>query len=492
MARRSVLKLYHINDYFMKFDDCHKLVEDEEEFETVFHSSSGKPVSKKKKKSDLHKQFRRGEKAYESNHVKSFVWDGSHLVIKGSVRASMKTQNYTTTVALNEDFSIKETTCTCVRGIACHHIAALLICGHYNISVTDIECTWKAKKSQERNDGLSFDQLYPSKKAFSALEECTEEELLNMHTTISQCGRGGAGIAWILQPEPEPENDSTDDESTDSVSIPNIMSILKSPEFIAASDKFQCLLTLAKLSPTEIHKIASATVGQITNPLWTEGRLFRFNGSKIGDIIHASIKNRKLCESLLKSLFEKVKVKATVVQDVKGGKYKTGVNAAQWGSDHESVAKKKFEEETGLVVRETGLWIHESGLWACSPDGLVGTSAVLEIKCPFQFRNASSLKECLMNEDEFFRCAVSKRYAIFYDEDMDKFVMWDDHSYYHQVQGELWCSFRDICYFVVWIPTDIAIVEVERSDSWYESNLPRLIDKYGKDFLPRLLKHREE
>ncbi|XP_034245756.1 uncharacterized protein LOC117647892 [Thrips palmi] len=492
MARKSVLKLYHINDYFMRFDDCQKEINDEEEFEVAFDSSTEQVVSKKRKKADLHKQFRRGQKAYESNHVKSFVWDSSHLVIKGTVRASMKGQNYTTSVVLNEDYSIKETNCNCVRGIACHHIAALLICGHYNISVTDVECSWKAKRTEERNDGLSFDQLYPPKKPYSAVPECTEEELQEMSRTIWQCGRGGAGIAWILQPEPEPEN-GTDEDSPECVTIPCIMSILRSVEFNEARDKFKYLLSAAKMSPSAICQIASATVGQMTNPLWTEGRMYRFNGSKIGDVIHAAVKNRKLCESLLKSLFERVKVKSTVVKNVKGGKYKEpGLNAAQWGSDHECDAKKKFSETTGLTVVETGLWIHESGLWACSPDGLVGTNAVVEIKCPFQFRNARSLKECIKNEKDFFDTAVSKRYAIYYDEDLDKFVLWDDHNYYHQIQGELWCSFRDICYFVVWIPEDIAIVEVERSDEWYDNNVPRLLKKYEKDFFPRLMKHREE
>lgn len=520
MARRSVLKLYHINEYFRKFDDSKGSETQENDFDTIFASDQ---ASKKLKKAELHKQFRRGEKAYEANHVKSFAWDPSHKIVKGSVRASMKTSNYTTTVSivcvcaltvsaevsvvnlclnllllqvfLNEDYSVKDAKCTCARGTACHHLAALLICAHYNISVTDIECTWKAKKTAERNDGLSFDQLFPQKKVYNAVSEPTEEELKKMYDTLPMCGRGGAGMAWLLQPEPqglEAENNSDEEDTPQCVSIPSIMDIIKSTEFSEATNQFQYLMSSAKLTHADIRAIASSTVGQNLNPLWTEARLFRFNGSKLGDVIHAAVKRRKLCESLIKSLFERVKVRTNVVKNVKGGKYKdVGVNAAQWGQDHEADAKKKFTEKTGLKVEETGIWIHETGLWASSPDGLVGNDAVLEIKCPFQFRAAKSFKECLMNEEEFFNTAPSKRYALYYDEDLDKFILWDDHNYYHQVQGELWCTLRDLCYFAVWTVDDIAITEVERSDSWYTDNVPRLLDKYEKEFLPRLLKMRE-
>jgi len=69
--------------------------------------------------------------------------------------------------------------------------------------------------------------------------------------------------------------------------------------------------------------------------------------------------------------------------------------------------------------------------------------------------------------------------------------MWKEHEYYHQVQSEMWCSFRELCYFVVWIPEDVAVVEVERDDVWYEENVPKLTTAFKEQFLPVLMKIKE-
>jgi len=60
------------------------------------------------------------------------------------------------------------------------------------------------------------------------------------------------------------------------------------------------------------------------------------------------------------------------------------VNAAmQRGTDLEPNARSVYEAESGLLVSETGLVIHQNiENFGASPDGLVGSDGLLEIKCP--------------------------------------------------------------------------------------------------------------
>jgi putative phage-type endonuclease len=57
--------------------------------------------------------------------------------------------------------------------------------------------------------------------------------------------------------------------------------------------------------------------------------------------------------------------------------------AMQFGTETEPLARSAYEAETGFSVDEVGLCIHPSIERAgASPDGLVGNSGLVEIKCP--------------------------------------------------------------------------------------------------------------
>lgn len=58
--------------------------------------------------------------------------------------------------------------------------------------------------------------------------------------------------------------------------------------------------------------------------------------------------------------------------------------ALAWGRDHEAEAREAYEAETGAFVELVGFVPHPSIPYlGASPDGLVGTDGLLEIKCPF-------------------------------------------------------------------------------------------------------------
>lgn len=56
--------------------------------------------------------------------------------------------------------------------------------------------------------------------------------------------------------------------------------------------------------------------------------------------------------------------------------------AMEWGNETEGEARRWFAMETGLEVRQVGFITTDDGRFGASPDGLVGTDAGLELKCP--------------------------------------------------------------------------------------------------------------
>jgi hypothetical protein len=55
----------------------------------------------------------------------------------------------------------------------------------------------------------------------------------------------------------------------------------------------------------------------------------------------------------------------------------------EWGLQHENDAKFEYVERTGRQIEEVGFCIPDhTDAYGCSPDGLVGTDGLIEIKCP--------------------------------------------------------------------------------------------------------------
>ena len=77
----------------------------------------------------------------------------------------------------------------------------------------------------------------------------------------------------------------------------------------------------------------------------------------------------------------------------------SGVQAINWGISNEQEAIKAFTTAAKMKVEETGIWLDPCGLIDAIPDGLIGTGAVLEVKCPYTFRN-STIKP--LNQMAFF------------------------------------------------------------------------------------------
>ena len=69
-----------------------------------------------------------------------------------------------------------------------------------------------------------------------------------------------------------------------------------------------------------------------------------------------------------------------------------GNTATRWGTENEMNGIMEYQWLSGNLVDATGLHVHPSYHWlAGSPDGLVGTEGMIEVKCPYFRRRDGSI-----------------------------------------------------------------------------------------------------
>lgn len=116
--------------------------------------------------------------------------------------------------------------------------------------------------------------------------------------------------------------------------------------------------------------------------------------------------------------------------------------ATQWGEDHESDAILTLESTEGVFVERCGLIVHPDHDWlGASPDGLVGSDRVVEVKAPYN-RKLFSLS--------------------------------DRPDYAAQIITQMACSGRPEGWFAVWTPDDFHAELVCFNPDWFNASLPVL------------------
>ncbi|KAJ8915575.1 hypothetical protein NQ315_012460, partial [Exocentrus adspersus] len=151
-------------------------------------------------------------------------------------------------------------------------------------------------------------------------------------------------------------------------------------------------------------EIAKSTVGQFGNDLYECERERRLTAPLFGSVI--SRKEYTPCHNLVKSCLQPTSFYS---------------RATSFGIAKESVAIALFEKKTGLAVEKSGLWIDLSyGFLGASPDGLIGSNALIEVKCLYscsdlQVRTIEEVLEkkkntCLMTKNNQIQLKRNHRY----------------------------------------------------------------------------------
>ena len=209
------------------------------------------------------------------------------------------------------------------------------------------------------------------------------------------------------------------------------------------------------MTDEDIVAVEVSTRGQADNKAWQEARQYHITSSRFGAICKATDKRdmHKLAQDLITP-------------------HPLNTAPILHGRKYESVAVEKFEQKMGLTTHECGLFVSKDyPQLAASPDRVVDTDCVLEVKCPFTARDK------LVN-------AVNVPYL---KEVNGTLTLDEKHDYYYQIQGQLLCTNRSLCYFVVYTKKDVQIFPITRDNCFIQEMVKKLLSFYNSFFRNTLL-----
>lgn len=141
--------------------------------------------------------------------------------------------------------------------------------------------------------------------------------------------------------------------------------------------------------------------------------------------------------------------------------------AVNHGLKYEPVAVEQFESISGLKTSKCGTFVSLTHPYLCSsPDRIVDDQTVLEVKCPFTAKD----QEISHVTVPYLKMAA------------DGLKLDRTHNYYYQVQGQMHCSGRKQCIFVVFTLIDIHFETIDIDDDFVAAMLDKLQIFYDEHY----------
>ena len=106
-----------------------------------------------------------------------------------------------------------------------------------------------------------------------------------------------------------------------------------------------------------------------------------------------------------------------------------------------------------------------------SPDRVVDNDTLLEVKCPYTARNE----------------VIDQTTIPYLSQGSNGLQLNKTHDYYYQVQGQLLCSDKQKCDFMVYTQKQFIIIPIERDNSFISTMLTSLTNFYDNNFKRALL-----
>lgn len=167
----------------------------------------------------------------------------------------------------------------------------MLFAAHYEISKTDVSCSW-APTPTDHSDVKTIEELFNIEKHKRVTNRnLNEAELNELFQSLLEIPP--VGFRWILRSYFEDDEVNNADGANDAIidSI-DIKYILLSKEAIQAPDKTEFLKEKFKVTADTINKVMILTIGQAQNVNWHVARMNRITASNFGKVIGSVNRNR--------------------------------------------------------------------------------------------------------------------------------------------------------------------------------------------------------
>ena len=198
------------------------------------------------------------------------------------------------------------------------------------------------------------------------------------------------------------------------------------------------------------------------SPEWFELRRGKFTSSELWKLFKTDRSKQNFGEVAKTYVMDKVSEIITGTQKEVNGL------PVKWGNYYEPIAKAEYEQLKEVSVMDVG-FVEYSNYFGGSPDGLVGSSGIIEIKCPF-------------NTNQHIENFMLQTAADFW---------LHSNEYYYQIQGNLLATDRKWCDFISYDVRcsdkfRIKVIRIERDEPTIEQ-IKLKVNEAG-DLLDSILK----
>ncbi|XP_047142692.2 uncharacterized protein LOC124816975 [Hydra vulgaris] len=392
--------------------------------------------------------------------------------------------------------------CKCMAGLGsvCSHVAALLFkieaCIRTEVhktAVTSKLCQWnqikrKAEASSLQNISFNRPKLndLPIERTLSNSNSKNytvnaEQSIINLGVDkVIELQKIMPKAAYfnyvnVLELSYDTEGTLTSDEN-DENPCPEPLTSLFDYEAInldSATLKDICNLKYEEYKSTYTSKsfnfLSENTKLQSLSSAWNIHRAGRITASNFYEVMHFKYKNSS--NSLLNKLMCYTKAPNTP--------------SLTYGREMECKAREHYqtimkEKHNDFQVTATGLHIlYNKPYLGASPDSIVSCSChsdgLLEIKCPFNYRNG------LVNWE------MDNNFPIDSSVTMKK-----NHKYYAQVQGQLYVLNKEYCDFFVWAPNHYLLIRVTKDLEFIDEMMSLLWKYFIECLLPEVVTRKND
>lgn len=358
----------------------------------------------------------------------------------------------------------------------CSHVAATLFAAQFahekkgSVSCTDVRAVWPVPKSSTSVpivpiNEMDFGKLVSSQSPVK-VPSLTKSGIENLLSKLQSSGHNPA-LMRIVEPFASKISECLNKVLPCTLNFYNKNYVSKTyTELIklAKSIDFSC----TQEQQIEIEK---ATQTQHSNKNWYLQRAGRITASKFKLVCRTNKKSPSL--SLVKSICYPTKMKFSTAATI-------------WGLTHEHIAVKQYEQEMdevhdSFVINDVGFLI--SLTWpqfGASPDRLVYCECCLggclEIKCPYLLHiNDIDISDYVKLRNSCLVCTDNK-------------IMLDrNHSYFYQVQMQLFVANVQYCDFVIWSPKVFFRERIFPDFDFWNKNSEIAIKFHSDIVMPELL-----
>lgn len=250
--------------------------------------------------------------------------------------------------------------------------------------------------------------------------------------------------------------------------------------------KERCSTTFNAIQVTqkEADFLQKTTVSQSSCTTWYDHRKGRITASHFYDVFTHMTSTRPNSKVYPKSIVKRIMQYYSCSDNVP---------ALKWGRENEDNARKDYishmkDKHTNLRVDSSGLVVNPNyPHLGASPDGIVSCDCcenqrVLEIKCPFKYRDESPTADGPLSDQKFFLM-----------KNVDNEVHLSTvHKYYYQVQGQIAICDVRVCDFVCWTEKGLFIEQIGKNDGVIRDMFRVLKDFFVSILLPELLTRKVE